>query len=105
MPMKKVQRKRKAAPRRRQYTGYRGRPTGGRGQSQVFSETYKVSTECAGINSLGEVNIAAGTQGQGIKLVTQFNVLSQAAEYAKLYAAYKIIKAKFTIIPKWRGES
>lgn len=46
----------------------------------------------------------AGTNGVGVKLLTQLNVLSQAADYGKLWSAYKILKAKFTIIPKWTGE-
>jgi len=64
-----------------------------------------VGTECAGLNLQGEVNIPAGSQGVGVKLITQFNKLTQVAEYAKLYSAYKILKVKFTIVPKWGSET
>lgn len=96
--------KKKSMPkRRRQYGGRRPRPTGG--QSQVFSETYKASTECLGVNALGEVFIPAGpAQGTGVKLLTQMNRLPQVASYSTLWNSYKIIKAKFTIVPKYSTE-
>lgn len=90
--------------RRRQFGGYR-RKARGSTTSQVFSETYKCSTECAGVNSQGEVVIAAGTGGQGVKFLTQMVGFTQVGNYRNLWSAYKIIKAKFTIIPKWRGET
>lgn len=40
-----------------------------------------------------------------MKLLTQLNLLPQIGNYKSLWASYKILKAKFTIIPKWRGES
>lgn len=87
--------------RRRQYTGYRK----GRGSSQVFSETYKCGVECGGVNSAGEIYIPSGQQGQGFKLVTQMNLFPQKGDYASLWSAYKIIKAKFVIVPKWGNEN
>lgn len=48
-----VYKKKKATkPRRRQRLALR-RPL--KGTSQVFSETYKVGTECLGVNANGEV--------------------------------------------------
>lgn len=73
--------------------------------SQVFSETYKVGEECLGVNSAGEVFIPAGSSGQGIKLLTQMNKVPQVGSYKDLWNSYKIIKAKFTIIPKWGPET
>lgn len=105
MPMKKKTTKRKAAPRKRQYSGYRRKARASTSQSQVFSETYKAGTECAGITATGTVDIAALSNGQGVKLVTQMNRVFQSNNYASLYQSYKIIKAKFTIVPKWTGEA
>lgn len=57
------------------------------------------------MNSQGEVTITSGTSGQGVKLLTQLSLLPQSASYKTLWSSYKILKAKFTIIPKWRGEA
>lgn len=38
-------------------------------------------------------------------MITQLSLLPQSASYKTLWSSYKILKAKFTIVPKWRGES
>lgn len=88
--------------RARQYRGYRPRRTVR--TSQVFSETYKCGTECGGVNANGEIFIPSGQTGQGFKLLTQMNTFHQTSQYSNLWSAYKIIKAKFTIVPKWGNE-
>lgn len=102
--MKKRTMKKGRKPRRARQFGAPRRVLRARGTSQVFSETYKAGTECAGINAQGEVFIAAGSAGQGVKLVAQMNRLSQIASYSTLWNAYKIVKAKFTIVPKFSAE-
>lgn len=72
--------------------------------SQVFTETYKASVECYGVNAQGEVLIPALSSGAGVKLLAQMNSVPQVANYRNLYQAYKILRAKFVIIPKWTGE-
>lgn len=107
MPLYKKKRstkKPRMARRRRQFRGYRSRRPN-TNTSQVFSETYKCGTECLGVNSSGEIIIPAGAQGQGFKLLTQLKNIPQVNSYSSLYSAYKIIKAKFTIVPKWTGEN
>lgn len=47
--------------------------------TQVYTETYKCSTECAGVNANGELFIPAGQMGSGFNLVTQMNLLPQVA--------------------------
>jgi len=102
MKKKYTRRPRRVARKSRQYAPKRLRRPA---QSQVFSETYKAGTECAGVNAQGEVFINAGSQGQGIKLIAQMNRLSQIGDYKNLYRAYKVLKVKYTIIPKWSGEA
>lgn len=36
--------------------------------------------------------------------MTSMNVVPQSANYRNLWSAYKILKAKFTIIPKFTSE-
>lgn len=107
MPMRKVYQskaKKAAKGRKRQFTGYTKKRSTNR-QSQVFSETYKAGTECQGVNAQGEVFVLAGQQGTGIKLMAQLNRLPQASDYRNLYRAYKVLKVKYTIIPKFTAEA
>lgn len=96
---KKTYRPRKAR-RSRQYRGYGRRPN-----TPVFSETYVCGTECPGLNADGEVLIGSSTTGQGVRLITAMNKIPQNGSYSALYNGYKILKAVFTIIPRWTGES
>lgn len=73
--------------------------------SQVFTETFKASTECYGVNAQGEVAIPATTSGVGVKLLAQMNRVPQVQQYGNLYQSYKILRVKFLVVPKWTGEA
>lgn len=78
MPYKTGRRVRKSKkPMKKKNKGVRRAKKGDTNTTQVFSETYKCGTECAGVTLDGEMVIPSGQLGAGFNLITQLNKLQQ----------------------------
>lgn len=87
------------APRRKAGRGRRAYKRNNRGTSQIFSENVFVGSMSAPVTPAG----GALSTGTGGVYAVKFNYLPQWTNYQQLYNQFKIMKVKYTFLPRFNS--